>query len=435
MPSDPLLSPLPDVVLDGQMKGLPSRLVATPMGKIAALGWNALQGDLPTPLAVIDVEAVEQNSRWFRAVTGAYGVSLCPHGKTTMAPQLFAKQLSEGAWGITLATQHQAAVARRFGVGRVFIANQILDPVFLRWLAEEQVADPAFDAYFLIDGPEGIAALRKAAAEVPGHRPFQVLIEIGSVVGRTGVRDQGAALALAAELAKSPEAARLCGIEGFEGAIRAATPEAVEQAVVAFLDLMTATAEACEAAGYFTGREVLLTAGGSAYFDLVARRLTTHRLSGPSRVVLRSGCYITHDAKHYAEHVSRALERSPELAALNERPRQALTVWAMVQSRPSAEVFYINAGRRDLSSDSHLPEVLAYSPDGVQVIEVAPSAHRTTLMWDQHSAIGCPPDSPIRPGMKVQLGISHPCTTFDKWAAILLTDGRQNVLGALKTYF
>ena len=432
---DPLLSPIPDVLLDGLTKGLPSDLPPTPMATIADLGWNALGGDLPTPLAVLDVEAIEQNSRWFRAVTSAYGVALCPHGKTTMAPQLFAKQLAEGAWGITLATQHQAAVARRFGVRRIFIANQVLDPAFLRWIAREQAADPEFDVYFLIDGPEGVAGLRRVAEETSRHRPFNVLIEIGSAKGRTGVRSQAEALSLAAEIARWPEAARLCGIEGFEGAMRGPDQASIEADVMAFLDLMVATAEACEAAGHFSGPEILLTAGGSSFFDLVARRLTTHRLRGAARVVLRSGCYISHDGRLYAESVRRAMERSPELAALNERPRQALTVWAMVQSRPEPGLFYVNAGRRDLSSDAHLPEVLAYSPDGATVMEVDPARHRTTLMWDQHACIACPEDSPIRPGMKVRLGISHPCTTFDKWAAILMTDGTQNVVGALKTYF
>lgn len=152
MSAPALLAPLPDVVVDGLTKGMPSGLGPTALADIGAKGWNALADDLPTPLAVLDLEALEQNSRWFRAVTATYDVSLCPHGKTTMAPQLFAKQLADGAWGITLATQHQAAVARRHGVGRLFIANQILDPVFLRWLAEEQLADPAFEAFFLIDG-------------------------------------------------------------------------------------------------------------------------------------------------------------------------------------------------------------------------------------------------------------------------------------------
>lgn len=430
------LATLTDVTVDGRTKGMPGALLPTPLSDIGGKGWNLLRHDLPLPLAVLDMDALAHNSRFIAAVTKHYGVALCPHGKTTMAPQLFHRQLEDGCWGITLSTQHQVAVGRHYGVSRIFLANQILDPNFLAYIANAQVEDPAFDFYFLIDSAEGVDLIARVAAGRQGHRPFQVLIEMGHPDGRTGCRTMEEALALAERVQAMPEAAAVVGVEGFEGSIRGKDTAEIEARIVAFLELMNETARQIEARGLFGGREILLTAGGSGFFDLVARTLTEARLGSPSRVVLRSGCYIAHDAVMYAEQVARAIERSPELAALHIRPRQALTVWATVQSRPADNVLYLNVGRRDVSYDAHLPQVLSYV-DGSQPGAVLPleGVHETTMLYDQHACVRCPKDSPLRPGMMVQLGISHPCTTFDKWDLLTLVDGDRNVIGAVKTFF
>lgn len=431
--------PLPnltDVMVDGRTKGLPGALKATPLAEIGGQGWNLLRHDLPLPAAVLDIDALTHNGMWIGAVTKHYGVSLCPHGKTTMTPQLFHRQLEDGCWGITLSTQHQVAVARHYGVSRIFLANQIMDPTFLAYIAEAQETDAAFDFYFLIDSVEGVELIRRTAEGRTHHRPFQVLIEMGDPDGRTGCQTLEEALALAERVKAMPSSAVIVGIEGFEGSIRGENMTQIEERVVAFLRLMNDTALEIEARDLFGGREILLTAGGSSFFDLVARTLTQARFRSPSRVVLRSGCYITHDAGMYAEQVARAIERSPELAALAIRPRQALTVWATVQSRPADDVLYLNVGRRDVSYDAHLPRLLGYvddrQPDTVIALD---GSYETIRLYDQHACVQCPKDSPLRPGMMVQLGISHPCTTFDKWDVLGVVDGRQNIVGAIKTFF
>lgn len=435
--SIPALFPaLPDVRIDSRTKGMPAHLPEIPLAEIGKRGWNLLRRDLPTPLAVLDGPAIVQNTRWIAAVMAQYDVSLCPHGKTTMSPQFFRRQLADGCWGITLSTQHHVQVARHYGVSRVFLANQILDPGFLSYIAGEQVADPDFDFYFLVDSIEGVEALDRAAARQSGHRPFQVLIEMGSEFARTGCRTRAQARAIAERLAGMPHAASLTGIEGFEGSIRGADRAEIEARIGDFLADMTGTAEELAAAGLFSGREILLTAGGSAHFDLVAKALRRPVFDRPSRVVLRSGCYIAHDCGMYEQAVARIIERSPELAALNARPRRALTVWATVQSRPEAGLAFLNAGRRDLSYDADLPRPLRHaSGDGALTIRDLPAGYQIVRLNDQHAYMTCPKDSPMRPGDLVELGISHPCTTFDKWDVICVLDEGFNVVDAIKTFF
>lgn len=434
-PANPIAT-LFDISVDGRTKGLPASLDDTPLAEIGRKGWNLLRQDVPLPMAVLDIDALEQNSRWIRAVTSTYGVSLCPHGKTTMAPQLFQKQLADGCWGITLSSQHQVSVARHYGVNRIFVANQILDPNFLTWVAQQQEADPDFDLYFLIDSAEGVDLLENVAQARSSHRPFKVLIEIGRADGRTGCRSADEALILARRIARMPKTAILVGVEGFEGAIRGKDNAEVEDRILSLLDQMNDSAIQFEREGLFSGDEILLTAGGSGYFDLVARKLTSAGLSSSFRVVLRSGCYLAHDAAMYEDHVARAIERSPELAELDIRPRQALTVWAIVQSRPGPDVLYLNVGRRDVSYDADLPKLLAYVDAEQQVQSVDTNfGHEITMLYDQHACLQCPEDSPLRPGMLVQLGISHPCTTFDKWDLLGLVQGDLDIIGAVKTFF
>src|SRR3546814_3083454 len=88
--------------------GAPFRL-----GDIGRQGWNVLRGDLPFPLAVLKESAVAHNGAWMMDfLRRAGGVRIAPHGKTTMSPQLFARQLADGAWGITVATVQQLQVCR-----------------------------------------------------------------------------------------------------------------------------------------------------------------------------------------------------------------------------------------------------------------------------------------------------------------------------------
>ncbi|MDQ0324101.1 D-serine dehydratase [Pararhizobium capsulatum DSM 1112] len=434
--TSPLFPALIDVRVDSRTKGMPGNLPAMPLGEIGAKGWNLLRRDLPTPLAVLDRAAVMQNSRWISAVTTYYGVSLCPHGKTTMAPQLFRKQLDDGCWGITLSTQHHVQVARHYGVSRIFLANQILDTGFLTYIARTQIEDPNFEFYFLVDSVEGAELLDRVGAGIAGHRPFQVLIELGSHFARTGCRTEAEARAIAERIARMRGSAVLVGIEGFEGSIRGADRPEIERRIEEFLGFIRRTAEAFAASDLFGGREIMLTAGGSAYFDLVAKALRRVVLKKPTRVVLRSGCYISHDAGMYEREIARALERSPELAKLDAKPAQALTVWATVQSRPEPGLAFLNAGRRDVSYDAHLPRPLRYA-SGSPAMAVAglPNGHEVIMLNDQHAYLKCPEDSPLRPGDLVELGISHPCTTFDKWDVLCVLDESFDVVDAVKTFF
>ncbi|HVH88513.1 MAG TPA: hypothetical protein VM912_17470, partial [Terriglobales bacterium] len=122
----PLATLEPLALIQPLNKGLGQMDRALGAEEIPNLGWNLLHEDLSLPTAVLYEDKLGHNLKWMQSFAAAYGAKLAPHGKTTMAPKLFHRQLEAGAWGITLATAHQTRVAHEHGVRRVLMANQLV---------------------------------------------------------------------------------------------------------------------------------------------------------------------------------------------------------------------------------------------------------------------------------------------------------------------
>src|SRR5260221_10693788 len=137
--------------LDPATKGYPLSRPTLPISAIGAQRWYLLGGDLPPPLAVIRDSALAHNHAWMRDFTASTGVMLAPHGKTTMAPQIFAQQLAAGAWGITVATVQQLALCVGFGIRRVIMANQLVGAPAVAEVIRLREQHEDLEFYFLID--------------------------------------------------------------------------------------------------------------------------------------------------------------------------------------------------------------------------------------------------------------------------------------------
>ncbi|WP_461144664.1 amino acid deaminase [Salinifilum aidingensis] len=385
------------------------------------------------PLLVLDDQALEHNLRSMAEWCSQRGVQLAPHGKTTMAPQLFVRQLAHGAWGITAATLSQLRVYRAFGVARVLFANQLVDPGGLAWLARELDADPDFAFSCWVDSTQGVelmdAALRRAAP----HRQVDVLLELGGAGGRTGVRDLAEADRVAAAVAASP-ALRLAGVGGYEGALAHDLSAHDVSAVDEYLARLREAVTRLAAAGHFDGLdEVLVTCGGSAYFDQVAEALTAPWPDDlPVTPVLRSGAYLTHDDGLY--RTMSPFGRQHRLAATEAAFRPAMRIWAQVTSRPEPELALLTMGRRDASFDQHFPEPQVVRSGDGSTRAVAETAQVTELA-DQHAFLRVDRGTELHIGDWVGFGLSHPCTVFDKWNLIPVVDDRSTVVDLVRTYF
>src|SRR5579872_2870548 len=161
-PVHALNDPSSDPLLDAGTKGIPHGAGSLRLSEIAGRGWNVLRGDCPLPLAVLREEALAANSAWMMAFARRHGLLLAPHGKTTMAPALFQRQIRDGAWAITVATSQQLHIALAAGVRRIIFANQpvgrAIDACF-----QALLRDAGLELYVLADSLEGVALLSTAA--------------------------------------------------------------------------------------------------------------------------------------------------------------------------------------------------------------------------------------------------------------------------------
>lgn len=430
------LSALNATLLDFRLKGFPGESEPLRLDETADRHWNVLREDLPLPLAVLKESALKQNSRWMSEFLRLSGADIAPHGKTTMAPQLFQRQLADGAWGISLATVSQVQVARHYGVHRILLADQLVGRRAIHYVARELAEDPDFDFFCLVDSVESVRLLVEVLEKRPVGRPLQVLLEGGVPGGRTGCRTLASGLEVAREVQRASPHLVLRGVEGFEGMIGGETPELRESAVSAFVGSLAKLAEACEEAGLFGDGELILTTGGSAYYDLVIRHLTPDRFRGDVRVVTRSGCYLTHDSGMYKREFALLLERIPEARHIGDGLRPALEVWGYVQSRPEPGLCIVNVGKRDISHDIELPTPEHwYRPGTAGAPHPLDDGSRVTRLNDQHAYLVTPPDGPLRVGDMVAFGVSHPCTTFDRWQTISVVNDVYDVVDTIRTFF
>jgi D-serine dehydratase len=425
-----------DPIFDARTKGLPHTVGDLRLSQIGGQGWRLLAEDLPFPLAVLRASALDANSRWMRAFLARSGARLAPHGKTSMSPELFARQLADGAWGLTVATAQQMRVARRAGAGRIVIANQLIAAQDIAYVLDAMRADPALEVFVLADGLEGVRRLATAASASAVGRPLRVLAEIGYEGGRCGCRGTPAALAVARAVKAAGPGLSLAGVEAFEGLNQSLpAPEAAER-VASLLEAVVAAAAAMDAEALFGGDEVLLSAGGSSYYDLVAARFANVKLSKPTAVVVRSGCYLTHDAGLYEHQFGEVLKRSAEARSVVGGFQNALEVWAQVISVPEPGRAILGAGRRDFGHDAGPPRPLKrFTPGRDSTPADAPPGWEVAAINDQHAHLLLQPGDDLAVGDLVALGVSHPCTTFDRWRLILVVDDAYVVTAAIQTCF
>ncbi|KAA0911349.1 amino acid deaminase [Pusillimonas sp. ANT_WB101] len=421
--------------IDMRVKGMPGRMQPIPITDIGKQGWNLLREELTLPVAVLKNSALQHNSDWMRRFLAAGNCLFSPHGKTSMSPQLFEMQINDGAWGITLATSHQVQVARRFGFNRILLANQLVGKQAVAYIVEELRNDPDFDFYCLVDSVALVNNLAQAVREAGIARPLQVFLEVGCEGGRTGCRTYEQCMDVAQAIGDASPFLALRGIEGFEGLIPAQAGVAVEQQVRGFLDLMVKVAHQCDADQRFSAGPIILSAGGSAFYDLVVQSFADLALSQPYVIVTRSGCYLTHDASMYKRAFQKITDRSAQARELGDGFIPALEVWGYVISRPEAKKAILNVGKRDVSHDQLPLPQRWYRVDSKDKPQPLADAHVVTQLDDQHCHMTVPEDSPLQVGDMVQFGISHPCLTFDKWRVICLVDDDYNVTGAVETYF
>jgi D-serine dehydratase len=442
-----------------------------------AVGANALE-DIALPAMLLKQSALENNIAVMAQYAAGHGFALAPHGKTTMAPRLFRRQLEAGAWGITVANMTQAVVAYEAGAARVLVANEVVSRPDARAIVDalessaRLSADPSRPGavratssgvgtspggpsggagrrqlYCLVDSVAGVELLDRNLGLAGMTDRVRAFVELGVPGGRTGARSEDEAVAVAGAVGASAHL-RLVGVEGYEGLLAPdRSPEALAK-VDRYLDgLRRLTLRLADEGAFSADEPVLVSAGGSRFFDRVAAVLGERAGYGDHdvRLLVRSGCYLVHDHGTYEE-------ASPLAGPAHEGPGLvgAIEVWADVVSVPEPGLAIVGLGRRDASSDLGLPVTLAVARGGSGLSGSGRNqsgrnqSGRTepfvgtvlSQLNDQHGYLHLDGKSaPLNVGDKVGFGISHPCTSFDKWRSIFLVNDDYEIVERIATFF
>ena len=263
-----------DLILDQSVKGMPggiepfrarrhrsARLERAAGGSAAAAG--GAEGERARPQRQLDAPLPGGLGRGHRAARQDDDEpAALPSGRC-----------ADGAWAITVATAQQLQVARDFGFQRIVLANQLVGRQAIRYVLDELRRDPGFDFYCLVDSIENVRQLAEQAEAAGLDRPLQLLLEGG--IRRRPHRLPNASRRRwrwRAPSAMRPAISRFAASKASRASPAAASPEESERQVAAFLDFLVEIAAACEARGLFAPGPIILSAGGSTYYDIVAER-------------------------------------------------------------------------------------------------------------------------------------------------------------------
>lgn len=434
MPRSLLLEQLGQLTLSPRDKGIPTR--AFGMSVTDFLASAPMLSEFWTPIVALEDEAIRSNLGLMAQWCATRGLKLMPHGKTTMAPELWQRQLDAGSLGITLATMGQVRTARTFGLDSIMLANAVVDERSLRYLAVE-LADPEFRFVCWADSVATIEAMERVLRDAGTPRPVDVCVELGAAGGRTGVRTAAEAIEVARRAAAS-DVVRLAGVGGYEGSLGHDRSDATLDAVRTYLRRQV---ELHQALGdLYDDGDIYVTAGGSAYFDVVAE-VYGAAMAADQRTMwtLRSGAYITHDDGFYR----RISPLDEGRAAGNPTPgdpgagrlRSAMRGLARVVSNPEPGLALVDGGKRDFPFDEGLPIPRQFAPELNGKWTPLRDAS-IVAMNDQHSYLRLAGQD-VGLGSVVAMGLSHPCTTFDKWHYLPMTASRDSdrVVGLVRTFF
>lgn len=399
-------------VIEGKFKGFPIDSYGKTLEQFLATKPNLFTANFQFPIMVLKETAVKNNIAQMMSFCNSVDAQLAPHVKTTMSPQLAQMQVAAGATALTVANFWQGRIFLTHGFKNIIIANEVLDPTAIAEIARINKQKEA-EIIFYVDSILGLEIIQKFT---PSEGEQNLFIEIGAENGRGGVRELSLVEQLAQRI-KADKRLNLIGVTGFEGAVPdVARGRRGEKKISKFCQRIVAAAAL--AYPYKSDQQFVISAGGSAYFDIVAREL--NKFEKPRRLLLRSGGYITHDHKYYEEIYP--------FASTDRSFQPAIEVWAQVISKPEKDFGVLNLGKRDIGNDLHNP-IPIKSYNG----QVKSFSAVIEKLNDQHGYLRGKQEFSL--AQLIGLGISHPCTTFDKWGLIPLVSDDYDLIDCLQTFF
>jgi D-serine deaminase-like pyridoxal phosphate-dependent protein len=349
---------------------------------------------IPTPAAVLDLDAFERNIAKMAARAKAAGLALRPHSKSHKCSALARRQIEAGAAGVCCAKLAEAEAMAAAGVASILVTSPIAGLAQARRAA--RLAERVADFRIVVDHHYGAAELGVAAAEIGSGDPIQVLIDVDPRLGRTGVANPEQAVLVARAIASQPKLKAL-GVQCYGGQwqhLKGANERAA--AVADGMAYLATVLAALKAEGYPTG---LVTGGGTGSFAAdAAQGVLTE---------VQPGSYAFMD-RDYREALGGDPDGDPDGAF-----EQALAIAATVISANQPDWVTVDAGLKAFATDGPLPEPL--TP------KFAGCGYR--FYGDEHGRLMRPASGEVARGERVDFVPPHVDPTLDRYDVIHLVRG------------
>ncbi|MFN4176380.1 DSD1 family PLP-dependent enzyme [Phenylobacterium sp.] len=351
---------------------------------LALIGRPGSRHAIPTPAAVLDLDAFEANVARMAERARVAGLALRPHAKSHKCSWIARRQIEAGAAGVCCAKLAEAETLAGAGIEAILVTSPVAGEGPARRAAA--LAARLADFRMVLDHPDGAAELGAAA-----QSPVQVLIDVDVGLGRTGVSGPGQALAVARAVADQPNL-RLIGLQGYGGHWQHMPGAGARaMAVAEGMARLSAVRASLEEAGF---EIAVVTGGGTGTFatDAALGVLTE----------VQPGSYAFMD-REYRE----ALGDDPDGAFA-----QSLSVAATVISANHPKWVTVDAGLKALATDGPLPYPLTPKFAGCDF----------RFFGDEHGLL-MRPDGPVTRGERVELAPGHIDPTMDRYDILHLVRG------------
>ncbi len=353
--------------------------------------------DLRTPHVLVDRPRAFRNLARIQDAVTARGVTLRPHAKTHKLAWLAYEQVARGAVGICCAKLGEAEALATSGVGDILLPYPLQPLNAPRVVAlQDRVA-----VSFIVDDLD-VARAWSDAMLTYGRRA-DVLVKIDVGFHRCGIDPAHVDAVAFIEAVSALPGLRLRGLLSHAGhAYHASSPEALAQMARDERDLMAGIAGTCRARGIAIER-ISMGATPIARFTLALDGFTE----------LRIGNYVYFD-------------RTQVGLGAATWDDCALTVVAMVVSRPSRDRLILDCGSKTLSNDGArgfepmpgygalVRDLVDNTPDPMFTIE---------RLSEEHATVSVRGESDLRIGDRVRVIPNHSCVVSNLVNTVALVDG------------
>lgn len=352
---------------------------------LAALGQTGSRDLIPTPAAVLDLEAFDRNVALMAGRAARAGLALRPHAKSHKCATLAHRQIAAGAVGICCAKLAEAEAMAAAGIGAILVTSPIAGAANAARAA--RLAEMAPDFRIVVDHADGARELGAAA-----RLPIQVIIDVDVGLGRTGVASAEQASEVARAVLAQPNL-RLLGVQGYGGQwqhMEGANARA--SATAAGMQKLSAAAAAVRAVG---GTVEVVTGGGTGTFAADAAQGVLNEI--------QPGSFAFMD-REYRD----ALKDDPDGAF-----EQSLSIHTTVITANHPRWVTVDGGLKAFSTDGPTPQPLT--------AKFADCAFR--FFGDEHGLLMRPAGERVTRGERVAFAPGHIDPTLDRYDLLHLVKG------------